>query len=394
MIDKKEECKLGTYTITNDMVKELVADGFTEKMAYCYLNKIYSEMEDGCNTEYKNWAHKHGFTAHSAIALGINESNYKNFISDYEYHKGHPYNQWTRIWVNDKLTIKYLLRSSCWNKLMPEYYYYSMPDGSLRCLCDNPYEKQDFEHFCLLLRERGTFACKPNNGQAASNFYKLSFDENKTKYYINEEICDKKKLRRFLDEHINYVYTEYLKPGKGMELISPLVHTLRVVVVNEDGINPIITGGSIRFATHKSGESNYIKELGKDDKYMYYASVDMKSGEIINPMAIYGNKAVSMPCHPDTGYNLSKGFIIPDWDIMRNIAMKISKYLVGCSLLGYDFCVTENGWKLMEINTLPGIIEGQFSWKENDVTVFTRFIRKKIKEINAMALDEQLMRKD
>lgn len=74
-----------------------------------------------------------------ASLYDINDINYMNFLSEYDYY---------RIWINDKLTLKYMLDGTEYSGIMPKYYYYTSMDG-LRTLVDNPYKNDiaDTEQF-------------------------------------------------------------------------------------------------------------------------------------------------------------------------------------------------------------------------------------------------------
>lgn len=96
---------------------------------------------------------------------GLNEPNWRDFISNYAYYMLHPLNDWQRIWVNDKLTLRYALDSEGFSNLIPRYFLYVQPDGRFTYLMDAPHDIPRDERFlqCLLERE-GILAMKPNNG--------------------------------------------------------------------------------------------------------------------------------------------------------------------------------------------------------------------------------------
>ena len=88
-----------------------------------------------------------------------------------------------RIWVNDKLTLKYILSGTKFGEVMPKYYYY-MSSRGLRSLMDNDDDKQTIKTFIEKLKQVGCFACKPCNGTESVGFFKLSYNNNS--FYIND----------------------------------------------------------------------------------------------------------------------------------------------------------------------------------------------------------------
>ena len=120
-------------------------------------------------------AHEKGFFVDDAYIYGLNEENYNQFISNYDYCRSYPFNSWSKIWVDDKITLKYFLGDSL-SHTMPDYYFYVTPNG-LRALSDNPLGiKQDAEALLEVLRLKGEIACKPNNGSLSTGFMKMSYE--------------------------------------------------------------------------------------------------------------------------------------------------------------------------------------------------------------------------
>ena len=54
-------------------------------------------------------AKRHGFLPSTVLALGITEDNYQDYLCDDDYFKLTPLNGIYHPWVNNKITLKYLL---------------------------------------------------------------------------------------------------------------------------------------------------------------------------------------------------------------------------------------------------------------------------------------------
>lgn len=78
--------------------------------------------KNGVPLKTKRWAYKHGFLSYRLEQYGIDETNYKNFISDYDYRYLRHINNKYRVWLEDKITVKYIC--SDYNQFFPEYYYH------------------------------------------------------------------------------------------------------------------------------------------------------------------------------------------------------------------------------------------------------------------------------
>ena len=96
--------------LINNTMDAMLADGFTRRMGQEYLDAIAKEdASDLFDPAYRDWAHERGFFAESAYAFHLSDSNVADYMSDYDYYRVWPLNNWQRIWINDKLTLKYML---------------------------------------------------------------------------------------------------------------------------------------------------------------------------------------------------------------------------------------------------------------------------------------------
>lgn len=365
-------------------IEDLLEEGYTKKFADNYLKTVKVESQSSCyEHNYTEWAHSHGFYAESAYAYGLTEENLYKYLSDYDYYKIWPINAWTRIWVNDKLTLKYMLANSLYNDIMPDYYYYSTPNG-LKSLIDNPYQDGSFENFLSLLQEKGEFACKPCNGTTAIGFVRLSFDN--SKLYANKTEISEEELREFVKSHPNYVFTEYIRPNKQFAKYSPQIHTLRVVTLNETGENPRIIGGYLRIPNKYNGDANYTVLDGTNagGAFNLFVEVNMETGEYGNAKKIFVNHIENTLVHPDTGEKICG--IIENFNNLRETVLGIARRFNTLEFLGFDIGVTDKGFKCMEINTHPGIKYMQI-FKPLLEGNTKDYFQKKIKEIDDLSTE-------
>ena len=338
--------------VTYDL-ESMLAAGFTAKFAKYLLSTL--EYERTCplyDPAYRDWAHGKGFLAEYASAYGINEGNWRDFLSDYDFYRVWPLNGWARIWINDKLTLKQVLSGTEYEHLLPHYYFYSMP-GGLRPLADCHLRTGDaLADFVNLLKAEGTFACKPNNDTMSKGFVRLTFADGE--FAINGTPATEADVRRFVGEHPNYVFQEYIRPGGVYGEITPLIHTLRVLVINEDGVSPKIVRAYFRFPCKWSGEANYIALDGVNkDVYTIYADVDVETGRWGGAKLIYANRVEAAPVHPDSGKALSGE--IAGFGRLRQLILGIADRLNACEYMGFDIGITDRGFRLMEINSHPEI---------------------------------------
>ena len=59
------------------------------------------------------------------------------------------------------------------------------------------------------------------------------------------------------------------------------------------------------------------------------------------------------PTHPDSGVLLDG--ILPNWDLVISQLLAISRYLPQLKWLGFDIAITEDGFRIIEINSHQGL---------------------------------------
>lgn len=375
----------------SEKLEDLLRDGFSKKFALFYLSLAMKEYENPAfEPTYVKWAHAQGFLAESAYAYGLTNENMSNYLSDYDYYKVWPLNSWTRIWINDKLTLKYMLSNTEFSDIMPKYYYYSTP-SELKKLIDAPNQEQapTIEEFKSVLATVGEFACKPCNGTTSFGFFRMSYKNGY--YYVNEKELKSEDFALFLRQYPNYIFTEYLTPSKQFEVFSPHIHTLRIVTLNNTGNNPVIVGGYLRIPNKLSGEANYIIiDKENHEKYNIFVDVDFGTGAFGAAKLTFANHTENVVQHPDTGAVL-KG-VIENYEHLRTVVLSIAQRFSTLEYMGFDIGITDNGFKCMEINSHPGIKYMQIFRPLLKEKSIRNYFQNKLQSINQLNFDEKQQR--
>ena len=358
--------------VTNTL-DALYADGFARRMGEEYLELLEREKKSPLfDKDLCDWAHARGFFAETVACLGITEANADDYLTDYDYFRVWPLNSWQRIWINDKLTLKYMLSGTRFDQYLPKYYFYAAPTGLVPLvdsgLADQgepvpalaydqvkPIGVSDDRYraeFLALLREKGEFACKPANAELAAGFHKLSYIDGV--YQVDNQPAEEDAVWHYVKTHTNDVFTEFFHPGGSLAQISPVIHTLRVLVVNEYGVTPRLAASYLRLATDVAGDdskANY-RSPEEADVRSYNMDFDLVSGRYGNGKLVYGNKTIDAAAHPDTG--VAGEGVMDSWDELRQTIYDLCLRLGPVEYMGYDVCETVDGPKIIEINSHSG----------------------------------------
>lgn len=378
----------------------LLKAGFAKKMANQYLNNLERERKSNSEAQFIDpdlleWAHAHGFYGETAVALQLTEDNYRDYLSDYDYCRVWPLNDWERFWINDKLTFAYMFAGTEFEKYIPESYYY-VDANRILPLIDSHMDKS-LDGFIALLKEKGEFACKPCNGGWGMGFNKLSYEDGK--FYVGNKEASEADVRAFVTENRNYLYTEFFHPAEEWAKINPVIHTLRILMLNEDGVNPRTMASYFRFAV--SDDSGITKNDDSKSNFNLPRKPGLRLFNVpFNPedgtygastgkhsiLLSYNAGRKDLDVHPDSGTYVDGK--IKEWPELEQMLKDMAIRLAPVEWLGYDLCMTDMGPKLMEINSHSGCTYLQMFTPYRKHPVLSDYFERKLSAIDALTPEQ------
>ena len=321
----------------------------------------------GLPKEEVEWAKKRGFFPWHIRQYGLTEENYRGIISDKDYYYLHPLNNQYKKWIDDKLTMKYVLAP--FDRFLPRYYYHLMKGRDVMRLMDCPegYEGSA-EDIVRLLEEKKLLAAKKATGVYGIGFYKLAFEDGK--YFANEKEYGREDLLAFLAGLDDYIVTEFVEMHPDLKKINPTsVNTVRVVVLNEHGNDPEFAYTFMRIGTKRSGSVDNVAQGGM------VVRVDMDTGRYYGAESLSNHVYHAEKTHPDTGEPLEG--TLPNWEIVKQGILDIARYCPQLKWIGYDIAITQDGFSIIEINSHPGLHKAHEFSEEVQSFLFRELQKKK-----------------
>lgn len=320
--------------------------GFMPLMYRNWCRSLKEDDRDVIMTEAeKKWAHDRGFLSFRIRQYNLTDDNYTACLSDRDYKWLRPLNNSYLKWVWDKVSLRYILDD--YREHIPEYYYNIVRrDGKVVLLTmqDTPegYEAS-FEDVIRLLREKKLLALKQTEGSHGVGFYKLEYADGK--YLVNGEEKTEAEMLSFLGSLRKYYnISEYIVMHEDLRRIySSVACTLRVMVINRHGYDPVIENVYYRIGTKRTGFTDNIGSGG------VFAYVDEETGRYHDAEVIKNHVITPCPDHPDTGVRIEGVF--PHWQEVRSEILDICKCISPLEYLGFDVVITDKGFKILEINT-------------------------------------------
>lgn len=324
-------------------------EGLKPYLSLRWISDVFKDFIKCKDTSFKEkmWAYNHGFLSYRLVQYGINEKNYHEFISDFEYKWLRHINTKYRKWMEDKITVKYIC--SDFNRCFPEYYFHIIcknGNNKVISMMDLPEDyTNNFEEIFRLVEEKGVLALKPDEGSHGDGFYKFTYENGK--YQLNYEDVSKADVLNILEDVKNqYLVTEYIDMCDELKAVyDGAVNTVRMIVFKKDGRTPEIGNAYIRFGSKKTGAVDNVGAGGMT------ATIDVETGYFHDAKIVMDNSIEDCPIHPDTGVPID-GYL-PHWDKVKEDVLKVTASIKQLEWFGVDLAVTKEGIKFPEINRFP-----------------------------------------
>lgn len=312
---------------------------------YMYRNWRRGVKEDNAlnitTKKQKKWAHKRGYYSYRIKQYNLTEDNYKTYLSDYDYKRLRPLNNYYRKWFSNKLVSYFVL--SQFSDLLPEYYFRIITDNGKQEIISfsNEYDS-NINALVELLKVKGKLVMKPSVGSHGEGFFKLEY--NKNAFSINgAHKTESELISFFCSLSDNYIISEYIEMHSELKKIYDKVAcTVRVMAINKKGNENLIQHAYFRIGTGKTGNTDNLSSGGIASK------VNIETGEFYDSELLVNHEFVSCDYHPETNGSLNG--ILPNWDLVKASIPKICKVINPIEYLGFDVVITDNGFKILEIN--------------------------------------------
>ena len=330
----------------NRFVKRFCRPGIRPYMQKLWMSSVWDDFlhTKSTNIFQKIWCWRHGFQSFRIQQYGLTKENYKNFLSDYQYHWLNRINNGYQIWINDKTTTRYVMEP--YKQYLAKYYYDIIKmsgETCIKALQDIPEGfEASFDGIFKLLRQEKLLALKPSAGTHGDGFYRMEYADGK--YLINgKEMTEDEIVAMISGFKSIYVITEYLFMHHELKKIYPnSVNTIRVAVVNQSAYEPKIMQTYMRIGSSKSGFTDNVGYGG------ICAKIDTATGRYYCAEQLRNHKFTPCPKHPDTGVEIEG--IVPNWDYMCEGVLNICRFMPELEYLGFDIAITDDGFKIIEIN--------------------------------------------
>lgn len=275
-----------------------------------------------------------GYFAGVDLWYDFKKYGYDDFARDRDFYHMHPINGWLTKLIDDKRFIPILFQNK--PKLVPQLSIsiednkvrYVLENGLAEKCSDNIHEtvsaylevyNELFAKPAGLSGGRGSFKIKKANVDIAVN----QFDKEHA-YLINNSLLNEAYCSKISPNNISTIRAYFFRGDKNELKFLKIVQ---------------------RFGTNQSGFVDNLSAGG------LACAIDIESGEFSQAFAPM-QTIIRHDFHPDTQVKLT-GFKVPDWPEKLKVLSEMLENLYFLDFGALDVAVTNNGLKLLEINSLP-----------------------------------------
>ena len=332
--------------------------GMDFKWSRMFVKKLADdEIAFPVDEETRRWALERGFYPGRVELYGLDEENYKDYLPDFAYFMIHPINHHFRIWINDKLTLKYVLNSCGCEETMPQYYLYVENNGDYTYMMDAPASvPKDRDFLFNLLKGKKFLAVKPNSGTSGGRGF-MKWEWRDGAIIVNNKPIPKAEFDEILKHLENHIVTEYCHEHEELAKIWPESEcTLRVIMTklpqksHEEQASWHNIVSYARFGSSISGGASNLSSGGIGIGFDFETGRFKDYGIRYKKFCADGNHMCYE--HPDT-HAVWKECSLPNWPRVKELIEKVCQHVGSLDYLGLDVIITQDGMKLCEINSHP-----------------------------------------
>lgn len=289
--------------------------------------------------EDKEWLCERGYAPRKVGWYGLTKENCKNYLSDYVFYRGDTYMDKAFLQLFEHKLNTYMMLAP-FKENMPIHYFYLKNHRVL------PVGGETIPYAGVLdLIKNQRIAAKSCRGGHGHGFFKFHYESGN--YYLNNRLVTVGELEKTIDKLDDYILTEYVEQHQLLKELcgsESFPAVIRCISIYDDTDGPQLTSSVIRLGSREGG-------LVTDYHGTIYCGIRIDSGEMFNPIWREDDLTFNrIQVHPDTKKPLD-GVVIPDWQMLKDLILRVSAYLPWTPYLVTDVILTDSGFKILEINS-------------------------------------------
>jgi hypothetical protein len=311
---------------------------YIEKLSWNYKVYRYWQSKEKTNTDNnislkdKLWLWKNGFNSFCKSKYGLTKENAHLYLDTFRYKKNQPkYNGLFFRVIDNKALLPFLLPK----KLVCENYF--IFDNGI-FIGGNVQTEGSIDKYLIEEVKKRPFIYKPVFSSLGTGVIDLT-EENIKRVLGFTRL--KKKTVIISEKLRNLPYSDHIFSG--------CTNTIRINLMRDPATNKLF----LLDAKHKIGteKSAPVDNWSKGGVLFY---IDTKTGVIRGGLQKVNNETISISRHPDSNFMIT-GTKIPNWnEAISDLLNELDK-MAWLRYTGLDAVLSEDGFKIIELNSLPDI---------------------------------------
>lgn len=336
-------CRIGFLSICPHMV---VTKGSQARARAGHLSKALRPKE-GTSLPQRLWAYRHGFMPDELALYGLTGENIGQYVAGLPYRQKHPLNGLYSRLIDNKLFLPFDLGQ--WPDVTPGYYFLLQNNdivplsGAPACHQGGKVSLEDLLDTC---REKGEVVFKPVAGSGGRGVMRLLYRDGA--WHMNGDRMSDSAVKAHLATLQDYLVTECLQQHEYAAHIFPeSVNTIRVLTMRDYTRGEQFIACAVqRFGTMPSRPVDNWCSGG------ICCRVDLETGRLGRAVSKSHEKWHKE--HPETNAPI-EGVLVPHWTDVANRIRAMADVLAFIPYMGWDILITEEGFKVLEINSLSDL---------------------------------------
>ncbi len=281
-----------------------------------------------------------GFLSDQYILYDFKNNDKKEYLSEFDWHKSRFINEPYDFMLNNKIACTQVLKP---HVSMPKILAFrnkeiisTMEDGDV-----------SYEDAIEKIKEARNVFIKPTSAGKGNGVSLIKFSE--YKFYIDDKEVEEEDVLNYLKDNEDWFLTEAIEQHRySKEIYHRTYNTIRLITMRNIETNEF----EVFFAVHRIGTSETIP-VDNGSRGGLVSKIDLQTGELSEAKSLHNLNTYDI--HPESG-NPIKGVKVPNWDIIMQNMILLSKKLPYMHFIAWDILIKPDGEiSVIEANTSSGV---------------------------------------
>lgn len=289
----------------------------------------------------KLWMNVHGFVADQYVLYDLRGTRRHEYLSEFDWYRSRWIDEPFDAMLNNKVVCTEVLAP---HVLVPKILAVKTKGETV--LCAEPETPADAALAARVVKTCGSAFMKPISAGKGKGVHRIDWTDGG--FALDGAPVEQAGVEALLAREDGWFLCESMRQSAYLDaLYAGAANTVRLVTVRD----PETQAFKVLFAVQRIG-TDATSPVDNGSRGGLVARIDVETGVLSEARSLHSREVHT--AHPDTGGAI-EGFCIPDWDGMKECALRLARLLPYVRFVAWDLLATDEGVCVIEANASSGV---------------------------------------